>query len=52
MEYVNTVQLLGTTYDALQENMWLTVVTKWQTFIILVATPVLQEIFTNERQML
>ena len=50
MEYVNTVQLLGTTYDALQENMC--VVTKWQTFIILVATPVLQEIFTNERQML
>ena len=52
MEYVNTVQLLGTTYHALQGNMWLTVVTKWHPFVILVTTLVFQKIFTNERQML
>ena len=32
---------------ALQENMWLTLVLRWQTFIILMTTLVLQEISTN-----
>ena len=47
MEYATVAVLLGTMYFALQENMWLTLVLRWQKFIILMTTPVLQEISTN-----
>ena len=47
MEYATVAVLLGTMYFALQENMWLTLVLRWQTFIILMTTLVLQEISTN-----
>ena len=48
MEYATVAVLLGTMYFALQENMWLTLVLRWQTFILM-TTLVLQEISTNRQ---
>ena len=42
MEYVNTIQLLETTYHALQDNISLTLVIKWQPFNMLVTRDVVK----------